>query len=145
MLFPRWNFSISTALYLSSPYPHPLFLLFLCLPPPSFLFLSFSLHFPHSFSVTLSSSLLVFPNPPLILLTLFVLPFSRSPISIIFLNLRWYNGKKHNLQLCMVLDGHDGERAVDFARMYLAGEENVDRTRGMFNILTFPFQPIICL
>ena len=28
----------------------------------------------------------------------------------------------HNIQLCMVLDGHDGEKAADFAKLNIAGQ-----------------------
>lgn len=33
---------------------------------------------------------------------------------------RWYSGEHHGVQLCMVLDGHDGEMAADFACKALA-------------------------
>lgn len=64
------------------------------------------------------------------------------PHFCLFLILRWYNGQRHNLQLCMVLDGHDGERAVDFARMFLAGEEDTARPLDTKNVLSPPSHPL---
>lgn len=39
-----------------------------------------------------------------------------------FLYFRFYHGTQHNIQLCMVLDGHDGEKAVEFVKVTLAGQ-----------------------
>lgn len=35
---------------------------------------------------------------------------------------RYYTGRNGNIQLCMVLDGHHGESAAEFAVMNLAGK-----------------------
>ena len=36
----------------------------------------------------------------------------------------------HNVELCMVLDGHDGDKAADFARLHIPGKLLAEGIRG---------------
>ena len=43
---------------------------------------------------------------------------------------RWFNGSHLGMELCLVLDGHDGEKAADFARLHLPGQLLAQRLTG---------------
>ena len=46
------------------------------------------------------------------------------------MNYRYFNGRAHGVELCMVMDGHDGEKAADFSRLHIPGKLLANRIIG---------------